>query len=64
MQPSEFWRLPICDFWAELDGKIEENRKLEEMTNGFKAGKVGGGNVFTHAEWEAARRKHRERMKK
>jgi hypothetical protein len=61
MQPSEFWRLPICDFWAELDSKIEEGRKLKEMTEGIGKGKPG--NVFTGAEWEAARRKHAEKMK-
>lgn len=60
MQPSEFWRLPICDFWAELDSKIEESRKLKEMTAGI--GKKSG-NVFSRDEWEAARRKHAEKMK-
>jgi hypothetical protein len=53
--------LPICDFWAELDSKIEEGRKLKEMTEGIGKGKPG--NVFTGAEWEAARRKHAEKMK-
>ena len=62
MQPSEFWRLPVCDFWAELDAKIEESRRMQEMTDGFKSGK-SGSNVFSHSEWEEARRKHREKMR-
>lgn len=62
MQPSEFWALPLCDFWAELDSKIEEGRRLKEMTDGYKA-KPTGGSVFSREEWEAARRKHREKMR-
>lgn len=64
MQPSEFWRLPVCDFWAELDAKVDEARKMQEMTEDFKAGKGGKGNVFSRAEWDAARKKHREKMGK
>lgn len=63
MQPSEFWRLPVCDFWAELDNKVVEARKLQEMTDGYKSGK-SGGNVFSRSEWEAARKKHREKAKR
>jgi hypothetical protein len=63
MQPSEFWKLPICDFWAELDSKLEEARQIKAMTDGLKGGSVGGnGNVFSHAEWEDARRRHREKV--
>jgi hypothetical protein len=60
MQPSEFWRLPICDFWAELDQKIDEARKIKEMTEGAKS---KTGIVFSREQWEAARRKHAEKMK-
>ena len=59
MQPSEFWALPLCDFWAELDSKIEEARKLKEMTGEYR----NKSNVFSRDEWEAARRKHREKMR-
>lgn len=27
MQPSEFWALPIADFWTELDGHAEMQRR-------------------------------------
>lgn len=63
MQPSEFWRLPVCDFWAELDSKIDEARKMQELSEDIKTGK-SGAKAFSKAEWEAARRKHREKMKK
>lgn len=62
MQPSEFWGLPLCDFWAELDSKIEESRKLREISEGTKASKGSSGG-FSGADWEAARRKHAEKMK-
>jgi hypothetical protein len=62
MQPSEFWRLPIHDFWAEMDSKIEEARKIKEMTGEIGKPK-GAGRIFSHGEWEAARRKHAEKMK-
>jgi len=52
--------LPIDDFWAELDSKIEEGRKLKEISNGSKKMASGG---FSGAEWEAARRKHADKMK-
>lgn len=61
MQPSEFWGLPVEDFWTELDSKIEEGRKLKEISEGSKYGKKTGG--FSGQEWEAARRKHAEKMK-
>jgi hypothetical protein len=61
MQPSEFWRLPICDFWAEVDSRVEEARKVKEISEGMKG--KGGGSVFSSAQWEEARRKHREKMK-
>ena len=50
--------MPLCDFWAELDAKIDESRKIKEITSGKKS---GGG--FSQAEWDAARRKHAEKMK-
>jgi hypothetical protein len=57
--------LPLCDFWAELDAKIEEGERIKAMTEDAKGGSVGrNGNVFSHAEWEDARRRHREKMGK
>lgn len=57
MQPSEFWQLPVYDWWVELDAKIVESRRIEEMTSG-KA--TAGG--FTKSEWDKARRMHKEKM--
>ena len=50
--------MPLCDFWAEYDAKVEEGRRIKEMTEG--KGKAGG---FSQAEWAEARRKHAEKMK-
>ena len=63
MQPSEFWALPVADWWAELDGKIAEARQLEERLDEIKTGAKPKANVFSREEWEAARRKHSENMK-
>ena len=60
MQPSEFWKLPICDWWTELDGKIEQNRKIEEQIREASGEKTGP----TEADWEDARRRHRAKMEK
>lgn len=60
MQPSEFWRLPVCDWWAELDAHIIEARRLQEKMGGAKS----GGSAFSQAQWDEARRKHREKMGK
>lgn len=59
IQPSEFWTLPVYDFWAEMDSKIIEANKLKEITAGNKAGMKG---FSTPAQWEDARRRHREKM--
>lgn len=55
IQPSEFWALPINDWWIELDAKIEESNRLKEMAEGHK--KQGGG--FSRAEWDDARKRHK-----
>ncbi len=62
IQPSEFWRLSPCDWWAEFDAKMDEADRMEELTakSGF-APKGGGG--FSKAEWDKARRIHAEKMK-
>lgn len=62
MQPSEFWALPVADWWAELDAHIAEARRLEDRLKDAKAGKVGG-SAFSEAEWAAARKRHAEKMK-
>ena len=62
MQPSEFWRLPVADWWAELDWHIVESRRLEERLGEAKGGKksnIGLGH-FTEAEWADARRRFKE----
>lgn len=49
--------MPIVDWWAELDGKVVESKKIQE------ASKRGGGNsAFTEAEWAEARAKHKAKM--
>ena len=62
MQPSEFWRLPIDDWWCEFDAKMAEARAMEEKMAEAQGGKAKGGG-FTKAEWEDARRRHKERQK-
>lgn len=62
MQPSEFWALSPWEWWIELDAKLEANKRIEDRLEDAKAGKKGGG-AFTRAEWEAARKKHAEKMK-
>lgn len=51
MQPSEFWSLSPQEWWWEFDEKLLEHKRLT---------KKGGG--LSQADWEAARRKHKERM--
>jgi hypothetical protein len=44
--------MSVQEWWWEADSKIEVSKRTTK--------KAGG---FTEAEWDAARRKHRERMK-
>lgn len=62
IQPSEFWQLPVADWWVELDAKLVEARQMEERLDQAKTGKSARG-AFTNAEWDAARKKHAEKMK-
>jgi hypothetical protein len=55
--------LPFCDFWAELDAKIEEGERIKDAMAGA-GGSGGKSNVFSRAEWDAARKKHREKVGK
>ncbi len=64
MAPSEFWRLPVADWWAELDWHIAETRRLKLLADEAKGGGKKTGSAFTAAQWEDARRKHREKMAK
>lgn len=57
MQPSEFWVLPVCDWWVELDGKIAENKRIEDLTKGGSA-----RSGFSQAEWADARARHKAKM--
>ena len=58
IQPSEFWRLSPWEWWVEFDAKVAESRRIEERSGGNKS---GGG--FSKSEWNAARKKHAEKMK-
>ena len=49
--------MPICDWWVELDAKINEGKRLDEITKG---GPKGGG--FSQAEWADARARHKAKM--
>lgn len=62
MQPSEFWQLPVADWWAELDAHIVESRMVKEQVERAKGGGKGR-SAFTGAEWQEARRKRVERLK-
>lgn len=61
MQPSEFWALPVADWWAEFDGHVSESRRMEEKMGEMRTGKKGG--AFSKAEWDAARKRHSEKMR-
>ena len=52
MQPSEFWQLSPQEWWWEFDQRMHEQKRLTQK---------GGG--LSQAEWEEARRKHKERMR-
>lgn len=60
MQPSEFWGLPVSDWWMEFDAKVIEHRRMQEISGGGGKGKAGGG--FSSAEWDKARKLHKEKM--
>lgn len=51
MAPSEFWKLSPLEWWWEFDAKVEANARL--------TGSRGG---FSKAQWDEARRKHKERF--
>lgn len=55
IQPSEFWAMSPEEWWLELDGHIETQARIEAQTPGL------GGR--TKAEWEEAKRRHREKMR-
>jgi hypothetical protein len=44
--------MSTTEFWWEFDARVRRQKKIE------KADSPGG--KFTEAEWEAARRKHKE----
>ena len=58
MQPSEFWRLSPWEWWSELDAKMKAQEQIEKIMG---KGKSAG---FSSGEWDAARKKHSEKMKK
>jgi hypothetical protein len=52
IQPSEFWAMSVQEWWWEADSKIAVSKRLKKGPSGF-----------SEAEWEDARRRHREKMK-
>jgi len=52
--------LPIYDWWVEFDAKVVEQRRMQEIADGGGKAKSGGG--FSKAEWDKARRLHKEKM--
>lgn len=52
MQPSEFWALSPLEWWWEFDARMAAQKRLTNK---------GGG--FSGADWEAARKRHKERMR-
>jgi hypothetical protein len=49
--------LPIDDWFAELDAKVAEGRKMQEAANGKSS-----GAGFSQAEWAEARAKHKAKI--
>lgn len=60
IQPSEFWKMPIADWWVELDAQLDQADRIKEITEGAK--KPGG--KFSGAEWADARKRFKERKAK
>lgn len=56
MQPSEFWQLSPTEFWWEFDFKIKAQRELSKKMPGKPS-----GSGATAADWEAARKRFREK---
>ncbi len=56
MQPSEFWELSLTEFWWEFDSHVMKNDKVKTESKGPGPGR------FSRAEWQEARRLHREKM--
>jgi hypothetical protein len=52
--------LPVADWWAELDAKLEEAERMESKMNEIRNGGKNG-TVFGADEWAEARRKHAEK---
>lgn len=52
IQPSEFWSMSPREWWWEADTKISLSKRMTKQAGGF-----------SQSEWEAARRKHKERMR-
>lgn len=49
--------MPIADWWAELDGKVVESKKIQEAST-----QGANGSAFTKAEWSVARAKHKAKI--
>jgi hypothetical protein len=53
--------LPVADWWAELDAKLEDAERMESKMNEMRNGGKNVGTVFGADEWAEARRKHAEK---
>lgn len=51
IQPSEFWAMSVAEWWWEADAKIRLSKKMTKGTGGI-----------SQADWEDARKRHKERM--
>jgi hypothetical protein len=58
MSWRDFLDLPIPFWWYELESRVKVQKKLREHAKKQTPG-LGG---FNQAEWEAARKAHKERV--
>ena len=56
IQPSEFWRMTVQEWWWEYDMRVDEAKRLQDM--------MKDGGKWSGPKWDEARRKHREKMAK
>ena len=56
MQPSEFWELSLTEFWWEFDSHVAKSEAMKTPAEG------PGPGHFSRAEWQAARKLHKEKM--
>jgi len=62
MQPSEFWALPVADWWCEFDAHLVEARRMEGKMAEARGGKAKGSS-FSPDQWDRARKEHAAKMR-